>query len=243
MRWASAADMASPVSSISMACFGATLRDSATMGVVQNRPMSTPGVAKVASAPATARSQLATSWQPAAEAAPCTQAITGCGSSTTDIIRVLHSRQIRVKKPRPPSASVRRAVSSRRSCPEQNAGPSAAMTTARTEVSRPSAASASVSAVRSSSDKLLREAGRLRMSHATASSVSRRRTGSLGIVLAAVALKSRPSSFALHLPDAVPLRSRRRAPPSFRPARGKLPASGQPRQPGASRTAEESPKS
>ena len=39
-----AAPIGSPVSSISMACLGATLRDSATMGVEQNRPISTPGV-------------------------------------------------------------------------------------------------------------------------------------------------------------------------------------------------------
>ena len=34
-----------PVSSISIACLRATLRESATIGVEQNRPMSTPGVA------------------------------------------------------------------------------------------------------------------------------------------------------------------------------------------------------
>ncbi len=107
-----------------MACFfGATLRDSATMGDEQNSPIFTPGVANVASADATARSQLATSWHPAAEAAPCTHAITGCGRATTDIIMVLHWSHSAVKKARPPSASLRRAVSSLRSWPEQNAGP------------------------------------------------------------------------------------------------------------------------
>ena len=79
----------SPVSSISIACLRATLRDSATIGVEQNRPISTPGVAKPASVEATARSQLATSWQPAAVATPCTAAITGCGRATICCIMAL----------------------------------------------------------------------------------------------------------------------------------------------------------
>src|SRR5260221_9250766 len=58
----------SPVSSISMACLRGTLRDSATIGVEQNNPMCTPGVAKLAVVDATARSQVATSWHPAAVA-------------------------------------------------------------------------------------------------------------------------------------------------------------------------------
>ncbi len=49
------------------------------MGVVQKSPIFTPGVAKAASSAAMARSQVATSWQPAAVAMPCTSAITGCG--------------------------------------------------------------------------------------------------------------------------------------------------------------------
>jgi hypothetical protein len=51
--------------------------------------MLTPGVAKRASRPAMARSQVATSWQPAAEATPSTAAITGCGSRTTICIMAL----------------------------------------------------------------------------------------------------------------------------------------------------------
>ncbi len=72
-----------------MACLRATLRDSATIGVEQNRPMSTPGVAKPALVEAMARSQLATSWQPAAEATPCTAAITGWGRATICCIMAL----------------------------------------------------------------------------------------------------------------------------------------------------------
>ena len=71
------ASIRSPVSSISIACLGPTVRVSATIGVEQNSPMFTPGVAKRAVAPATARSQDATSWQPAAVATPPTRAITG----------------------------------------------------------------------------------------------------------------------------------------------------------------------
>ncbi|MFT3953089.1 MAG: hypothetical protein QM722_01255 [Piscinibacter sp.] len=48
MRQASPAAIISPVSSISMACLAATLRDSATIGVEQNRPILTPGVQNVA---------------------------------------------------------------------------------------------------------------------------------------------------------------------------------------------------
>ena len=58
-------------------------RVSGTIGVEQNSPIFTPGVANHASADATARSHAATSWQPAAVAAPCTFAITGCGISCT----------------------------------------------------------------------------------------------------------------------------------------------------------------
>ena len=47
-------------------CLGASARLTATAGVEQNRPMFTPGVAKRADSPATARSHDATSWQPAA---------------------------------------------------------------------------------------------------------------------------------------------------------------------------------
>ena len=55
-----------------MARLRGTLRDKATIGVEQKRPILTPGVAKVACVAATARSQVATSWQPAASAGPCT---------------------------------------------------------------------------------------------------------------------------------------------------------------------------
>jgi len=64
MRAASSAAIISPVSSISIAALRGTLRDSATIGVEQNRPILTPGVANFAARDATARSQLATSWRP-----------------------------------------------------------------------------------------------------------------------------------------------------------------------------------
>ncbi len=44
--------------------------------------MLTPGVQNLAVSAATARSQVATSWQPAAVAVPCTAAITGLGQAT-----------------------------------------------------------------------------------------------------------------------------------------------------------------
>ncbi len=63
------------------------------MGVEQKRPILTPGVAKLASSEATARSQVATSWQPAAVATPCTAAITGWGMRwMVSIMRVQTSK-------------------------------------------------------------------------------------------------------------------------------------------------------
>src|SRR5262249_43602705 len=66
IRCASSAETMSPVKSISIACLVATLRESATIGVEQNRPMFTPGVQNLAFFEAIARSQLATSSQAAA---------------------------------------------------------------------------------------------------------------------------------------------------------------------------------
>src|SRR5580692_3438414 len=91
MSRAVVAETGSPVSSISIACLRGTLRDSATIGVEQNSPISTPGVAKVAVFDATARSQLATSWHPAAVATPWTAAMTGLGNCTMACIIVLHA--------------------------------------------------------------------------------------------------------------------------------------------------------
>ena len=67
-------------------------RDSGTIGVEQNSPMRTPGVAKRALSAATARSQAATSWQPAAVAIPCTRAITGWGTRWIVSISSTHTR-------------------------------------------------------------------------------------------------------------------------------------------------------
>src|ERR1700732_4040109 len=94
MRAASSADIMSPVSSISIAALRGMLRDSATIGVEQNRPILTPGVANFAAREATARSQLATNWQPAAVAVACTAAITGCGSWTICALMALQVRMM-----------------------------------------------------------------------------------------------------------------------------------------------------
>ena len=80
----------SPVKSISSTCFREIVRLTGTIGVEQNSPMLTPGVAKRASSDAIARSHAATSWQPAAVATPCTFAITGCGMVCS---RVINSTQ------------------------------------------------------------------------------------------------------------------------------------------------------
>src|SRR3990170_3033367 len=67
---ASAEEMNRPVTSMSKACLGETLRESATAGVEQNSPTLIPETANVALSAATARSQDATSWHPAAVAMP-----------------------------------------------------------------------------------------------------------------------------------------------------------------------------
>lgn len=61
--------------------FLGSARPIATPGVEQNSPTLMPGVAKVDFSVATAISQLATNWQPAAVATPFTIAMTGTGRS------------------------------------------------------------------------------------------------------------------------------------------------------------------
>ena len=55
------------------------LRESATIGVEQKSPTLIPFTPNRVPSAATARSQDATSWQPAAVAIPCTCAMTGWG--------------------------------------------------------------------------------------------------------------------------------------------------------------------
>ncbi|CUI32404.1 Uncharacterised protein [Achromobacter xylosoxidans] len=80
------------VTSISKARLAAMLRLRATAGVEQNRPALMPDTANRAVSSATARSQLATSWQPAAVATPRTLAITGTGRACRPCITPLHLR-------------------------------------------------------------------------------------------------------------------------------------------------------
>ena len=80
---ASAAGSISPRRSISIARLRGTLRVSATIGVEQKSPILTPGVQNFAVSAATARSHVATSWQPAAVAVAWTAAMTGFGHATT----------------------------------------------------------------------------------------------------------------------------------------------------------------
>ncbi|SKX82322.1 Uncharacterised protein [Mycobacteroides abscessus subsp. abscessus] len=72
-----AASIGSPVSSIFIARLRPIALVRATIGVEQNNPIRTPGVLNEAVVDATARSQVATNWQPAAKAGPATCAITG----------------------------------------------------------------------------------------------------------------------------------------------------------------------
>src|SRR5512143_1949453 len=118
--------MNSPVNSISNARLRETLRESGTPGVAQNNPKLMPDVANRTSLDATARSQAATSWHPAAVAVPCTRATTGCGSEAIVSMTRLHA-----SKSPPMKSSVRQPIISLRSWPPENAGPLPATTTAR----------------------------------------------------------------------------------------------------------------
>ena len=99
-----------------------TLRATGTAGVWQNQPPWPPGSAKLADSAATARSQLATSWQPAAVAMAWTRAITTCGTSWIVRITDVQSRS----RSRTPARS--RAATSAKSWPAENALPSAPST-------------------------------------------------------------------------------------------------------------------
>lgn len=81
---------------LSLAFLGTAL-PMGTAGVEQNRPTLTPGVAKVDFSDATAMSQLATSWQPAAVATPFTMAMTGTGTSCIRVITCSPRDEVVVK--------------------------------------------------------------------------------------------------------------------------------------------------
>ena len=77
--------------SISIIFFLLRFLETATIGVEQNKPIFTPGVIKAACSDATAKSQLATNWHPAAAAIPQTSAITGWGKFMIVCIKFEHS--------------------------------------------------------------------------------------------------------------------------------------------------------
>ena len=125
-RSAVGASMKRPVSSMSRACFRLTLRATATPGVEQNNPYFTPEVAKRQSSLAMARSQAATSWQPAAVAMPWGAAITGTGTDwMVDISWLQTAKTSR-------SSSRVRSIISFRSWPAEKARPAPLRTMART---------------------------------------------------------------------------------------------------------------
>ena len=167
------ASIGSPVNAISNANFRGIDRPTSTIGVVQNQPPAPPGTAKRALDAATARSQAATSWQPAAVANACTRAMTTCGIWWMVVITRAHSSSIRCVASRSASAS------SPRSWPAENTGPSAASTTPVASES-PACRSAIRSASSTSVDRALRRDGRLNATVVVASTRSTR-TGSSGM--------------------------------------------------------------
>ena len=129
------------------------MRATGTAGVWQNQPALPPGSANAADSAATARSQDATSWQPAAVAIPCTLAMTTWGTSWTVCITFVQSRS----RSRTPAKS--RAATSAKSWPAENALPSPASTMPVASL-RPAASKASSSSRRCPSDSALRRSGR-----------------------------------------------------------------------------------
>src|SRR4051794_20945415 len=152
-----AASIGWPVSSMSSARLRPIARESGTIGVEQNRPIFTPGVAKSALSAATARSQAATSWQPAAVAVPCTLAMTGCGSRWIVSISSVQTSNSRWKN------GTSRPIISLRSWPAENAGPAASRTIARVSGSALTRRNTAVSSSISSRLSALRFSGRLRV--------------------------------------------------------------------------------
>src|SRR5665213_2573533 len=154
------ASIISPVSSISIARLRPIARVSATIGVVQNRPIFTPGVANFASLEATARSHVATSWQPAAVAIPAISAITGWGiACSVSISRTHVSKTVRY------SSTLRSSIS-RKSCPALNTGPTPRRIATRAERSAPIASKAAISSRITSSERALRFSGPFRVTTA-----------------------------------------------------------------------------
>ena len=176
-----AALIGSPVIAISSARLRPTLRATATSGVWQNRPPLPPGMAKPALSAATARSQVATSWHPAAVARACTRAMTTWGiDCTVSIISVHTSNRWRASSSEAPFMSPKL-------CPAENTGPVAArMTPVASDW--PTACSAAVSSSITSSASALRFSGRLRVMVVTGPWVATSRCWYvMGAVLRAVA--------------------------------------------------------
>ena len=144
---------------------------------MQNSPIWTPDGTSVAKdavdSPATARSQVATpnSWQglgPAAVARPCTCAMTGLGSSRMASMTSVHSANTSVYD------ASSRSISSRRSWPELNTGPSERSTTTRTASSRSNSPNRSLSSSRVSVESAFRRDGLFSVSVTTPSRDLRR---------------------------------------------------------------------
>src|SRR5579859_898990 len=179
MATASAAEAKRPVSSRSKASLRPTARATATPGVEQNSPRLIPETAKRAVSTAKARSQLATSWQPAATAAPCTRAMTGFGELTMACIRALHWAN---RASCSAASSVER--NSLRSWPAQKIFPAASSTMTRTAGSATACVTAASSAVIIEDERALAWEGSLRVMRAIAPSTRRGASGSvMAIVL------------------------------------------------------------
>ena len=153
MSSAVAASIVSPDMAISAARLRPTFLAIATMGVWQNQPPLPPGAAKPASSLATARSALATSWQPAAVARPCTLATTGWG---TCCISVISSVQV---ASRARTAARSAVATSAKSWPELNTGPLPASTIPAAELP-PTSVNAAMSSSMCGRDSALRRCGR-----------------------------------------------------------------------------------
>ena len=158
------ASIISPVNSISSARLRPTARSTGTIGVEQNSPMLTPGVANRASSDATARSQAATSWQPGRGR----DAVHPRDDGLRDLVQPGHDPHARREQ-----LLVEAGVAVVRSSPRgrdrrRTPGPAPSITTTRTSGSAATRSRASSISCMIASESALRRSGRFRVSRATA---------------------------------------------------------------------------
>ena len=151
-----AASIMSPVNSISSARLRPIDRETGTIGVEQNRPMFTPGVAKRASVGRDGEIARGDELAAGGRRDPVHLG----DHRLRDLVQPLHQRRRRSRTARRRTPRARRRTISARSCPAEKAGPFPASTTTRAVGSPATASSASIIARMTSSERAFRRSGR-----------------------------------------------------------------------------------